>query len=120
MLVASVQISPLWRVLIGSIWLADCLRELKNLHSGNKQLRELVLDSMGNVAAIDVQGDRHELTLLSGSMVLPGLAWLRLRFGNGRCHAELFTGRQLGPETWHRLRLLWNQARDAFGHPPGP
>lgn len=119
-LVAQLPIAPLWRCVIGAIWLADSLRELKNLHHGAARVRALILDSTGNVAATGIDGDRHELTLLTGSMVLPGLAWLRVRFGNGRCHAELFTRSRTGPETWHRLQLLWQQAHESFGHPPGP
>jgi hypothetical protein len=120
LLIANLQISPPWRCAIGAIWLADSLMELRNLHRGTTQVSALILDSRGFVAATDASGCRHELTLLTGSLVLPGLAWLRVRFGSGKCHAELFTRRHAGPETWHRLQLLWHQAREAFGHPPGP
>lgn len=119
-LIASVQISLLWQCVLGLIWLADCAWEINNLYSGNARVQTLMLDSAGNVAAIDGDNDRHELILLTGSMVLPGLAWLRVRFSSGRCHAELFTAKRTGPEAWHRLQLLWHQSRDAFGHPPGP
>jgi hypothetical protein len=119
-LVANLQISPLWRCAIGAIWLAASMRELRDLYRGNNGLSALILDSRGCVAATDADGDRHELTLLSGSMVLPGVAWFRLRSSRGKCHAELFTRQRSGSETWHRLRLLWRQAREAFGHPPRP
>jgi len=119
-LIALLQVSPFWRVIFSSIWLADCWRELGNLGTGAARMRSLVLDSRGFVAAIDRDGDRDELALLTGSMVLPGLAWIRVRFSSGKCHAELFTQQCAGPETWHRLQLLWHQSREAFGHPPGP
>jgi len=119
-LVACLQVAPLWRCLIGSIWLADCVRELRNLHMGQSQLCSLVLDSTGTIAATDRNGDHHELMLRTGSMILPGLAWLRVRYRSGKTHAELFTRTRMEPETWHRLQLLWNQGRDLFGHPPGP
>lgn len=119
-LIAQLEISPLWRGAVGTIWLADSLRELRNLHHGATRVCSLILDSAGNIAATDIDGDQHELTLLTGSMILPRLAWLRVRFRGGRRHAELFTRKRSGPVTWHRLQLLWHQARESFGQTPGP
>jgi len=119
-LIAFLQVAPSWRFVLQAIWLADCARELVNLGSGTGRVRSLVLDSRGFVAAIVNEGDRHELRLLTGSMVLPGLAWIRVGFSDGKCHSELFMRKRTDPETWHRLQLLWHQSREAFGHKPGP
>ena len=119
-LIALLQISPLWRWACGLVWLADGLRELRNQRLGSVQVCSLRLDSRGLVVATDVAGQRHDLTLLTGSVVLPGLAWLRVRFASGLSYAELFTAKRADPGTWHRLQLLWHQAREPFGHQPGP
>ena len=119
-LISFFPVSPLWRFVFSAIWLADCLREIHRLRRGSARIRSIVLDSQGVVATIDDHGIRHASTLLTGSMVLPGLAWIRVNDCNGRRHSDLFTRRRTGPGTWHRLQLLWHQAREAFCHPPGP
>jgi len=119
-LVTQLHIPSPWRGVIGAIWFADSLRELRNLRLGAARVSAVTLNSAGNIAAIDFDGDSHELTLLTGSMVLPGLAWFRVQFTSGRRYAELFSRKRAGPEIWHRLQLLWQQSREVFGHPPGP
>ena len=119
-LVVLLPVAPFWRFVLSAIWVADCLRELRNLRLGRARVRSIVLDSRGLVAGIDCVGDRHELTLQTGCMVLPKLAWLRVKSSAGICHGELFTRRYAGAQTWHRLQLLWHQSREVFGHQPGP
>jgi len=119
-LIAHMQISLAWRFLFVSLWLAVCLREQQQLRRGATRVCLLTLDSDGNITATDADGHRDELQLLSGSIVLPGVAWFRLRFSDGRRHAELFTRGYSGSLRWHRLQLLWQQAHEAFGHRPGP
>ena len=119
-LIAHLQIAAVWRFLIGSIWVAECLREQRNLGFGAARLRSLTLDSDGNVVALDFAGNRDEPTLLTGTMVLPTIAWFRLRYSGGRHHMVLFTRHRSGAAAWHRLQLLWQQAHAVFGHPPGP
>lgn len=120
LLILQMPFAHFWRVLAILVWLAECLREQKNLQSGFSRLRSLSLGSNGAVVATDIAGDRHELILMTGSVVFPCFAWFRLRFSDGACHSELFTGKRSEPLAWHRLQLLWRQAHTAFGHPPGP
>lgn len=119
-LIGLLPIAPFWRYACSVLWLLDGIRELFNLRLGRACVCSIVLDSRGLVTAIDGDGDRHDLTLQTGSMVLAGLAWIRVKSTAGRCHGELFTRRCAGPESWHRLQLLWHQSRKAFGHQPGP
>lgn len=119
-LIVLLPISPIWRFVCSVFWLLDGVRELRKLQLGQARTHALVLNSCGLVAGIDSAGDRHELILRTGSLVLPQLAWIRVKSRSGNCHGELFTRRDTGPETWHRLQLLWHQAREAFGHQPGP
>ncbi|MDA0679362.1 MAG: hypothetical protein O3A13_07215 [Proteobacteria bacterium] len=120
MLITELPISLLWRFALVVIWLGDGLRELRNLHVGAGRVRTLILDSAGNVSALDFEGNAHELRLLTGSMVLPALAWFRLKFESGPCHCLLLIRYRTEPDAWHRLQLLWLQSREFFGHLPGP
>lgn len=120
LLIVSLPIAPLWRIVLLAIWVADCSIELRRLRLGAARVSAIMLNSRGLVTAVDASGDRSELTLLTGSMVLSRLAWIRVRSSAGICHGALFTRRHTGPETWHRLQLLWHQSREAFGHQPGP
>ncbi len=119
-LVALLPVLPAWRLVLGLIWLLDCLRELHSLRLGRARVDTIVLDSKGHIAAIDGYGERLELALLTGSMVLPSLAWIRVKWRDGTGYGELLTRWHAGPENWHRLQLLWHQSREAFRHRPGP
>jgi hypothetical protein len=119
-LLVLLPVSPWWRFVCSVFWLLDGIREFRKLRLGRPGVRAIVLDSRGLVAGIDGYGDRHDLTLQTGSMVLSRLAWIRVQSGTGNCHGELFTRQSAGTETWHRLQLLWHQSRESFGHQPGP
>jgi len=119
-LILLLPLAPLWCFFLGVIWVADCLRELRGLRLGTARVHAVILDSRGLVGGLDRYGKRHELTLLTGSMVLSRLAWIRVKSNVGNSHGVLFTRRRAGPHTWHRLQLLWHQSRGAFGHQPGP
>ena len=119
-LIAMLPVSLVWRFVFSAFWLVDGGRELRDLRRGTARLASVVLDSEGRVMSTDKDGNRQVSELLTGSMVLPGMAWLRLRSAHGGPHGELFTRQRAGLASWHRLQLLWHQARDAFGQRPGP
>jgi len=119
-LIACLDLAPVWRALAAIIWVADCLRELRNLIRGAARVRQLRLDSDGGIIAVDLNGDEAAVTLMTGSLILPELAWLRLRFADRWSYAELLTKKRANIEDWHRLQILWQQARNAFGQTAGP
>lgn len=119
-LICVTQISPFWRYCLALIWLLDCLWQGWHMYRNASGVTGIALDSDGNVTLLGGNGERRQARLLTGTWVLPRLAWLRVRGQDGFCHGELFAARRSGPETWHRLQLLWQQARESFGHPPGP
>jgi hypothetical protein len=77
------------------------------------------LDADGNIAGIGPDGRVEPLTLLSGSIVLKRLAWLRVQFTDGSEYGELLRGDPATDLEWHRLQLLWRHRRTAFGHQEG-
>jgi hypothetical protein len=104
-----------WRLLLALGWSADCLCSLWRLKQGAQALARLRLDSGGNVYVVDHAHSSQPVRLLSGSMVLPGMAWLRLRLADGSRHSELLIGRRVEAERWHRMQLIWQQCRESFG-----
>lgn len=107
------------RILLVLCWLFDSLWELHKLARGFRRIALLRLHSSGAIAAIDHDGCTEQLTLLSGSLVLPRVAWLRLRFADGSKHAELLIRGRTETEAWHGLQLIWQHCRDAFGQTAG-
>lgn len=95
------------------------MRELKAMARGSARLDALRLDAAGNAVGFGPAGGPEPLCLLSGSMVLKRLAWLRLRFADGSTHGELFAGEPGSDPAWHRLQLIWRLNRRAFGRPEG-
>ena len=54
-----------------------------------------------------VGGEWRTASLLSGSLVLPGVAWLRISVGTGPAYGELLTGNPRKNEDWRRLLVIW-------------
>lgn len=77
------------------------------------------MEPSGRVTGVGCGGARQPLELMSGSVVLPRLAWLRVRFPDGLEYGELFfrNGRQ--DEEWRRLQRVWKHGVQAFGGPGG-
>ncbi|MGI9202990.1 MAG: hypothetical protein ACR2Q3_03205 [Woeseiaceae bacterium] len=119
-IIAELRLHPAWRFAGGIVWTVDCLYELKRMMTGIRWLRQITLDSAGGIRALDAVGNDVVLTLRSGSVVLPELAWLRVADNAGRKFTGLFARRRSHARDWHRLQLLWRQSGKTFGHPAGP
>ena len=102
------------RCTVCMLWFVDCGRELMALARGAARISALQLDANGDIFAIGPNGRSEYLVLLSGSVVLSRLAWLRLRFADGSTYAELMTGDPLRDRHWQRLQLIWHISRGAF------
>ena len=105
------------RLLLCLIWLAYCLNEIRNCSRTAASLRLLRLYADGAVSGRFADGEWQQLRMLSGSMVLRRVAWLRLRLPDGLDYGELLSGNARDSRQWHRLQLIWRQNRRAFGRP---
>ena len=112
-------LGPFWRLLLALVWLGESLRELKGFIRGAARLRRIRLDADGNVYGEGPHGRSEALTLLSGSIVLSRLGWLRVRFPDGSCYGELVRGDPTRDLEWQRLQLIWRHGRAAFGRQDG-
>jgi hypothetical protein len=114
MLVICLPLGPAWRGVIGVAWVCDVCRELFNLRTFSTRLHSVRLDQTGHIVADGPDGE-DELTLLSGSLVMPRIAWLRLRFADNCRGAELFRGDMDKDPQWQQFQLIWRQSGGAFG-----
>ena len=120
MLVGHLELPPVWRAALACLWLMDCLWSLGALAQGARRVRKIRLDAAGTIVALGPGGRVEALTLLTGSFVLRRIAWLRVAFPDGSRHAELLVAASEECAAWHRLQLVWQQRREAFGHPLRP
>ena len=95
-------------------WLIVSIRELGRQSRGVHRIRSIRL-GVGEALVIDRQGRQAPVQIMSGSVVLQKVAWLRLRFADGLICGELLRGDAAHNEHWRHLQILWRQGPAAFG-----
>ncbi len=101
---------------LGSCWLLAAAAEIVSLRRSVQRIYRIRIRPDGRVLAVGRAGALHALALLPGSVVLDRLAWLRLRFADGRRGGELLAGDAAENEQWRRFLVIWRQ-RPVFGGP---
>jgi len=114
MLLIHLPLPPWARLGLVMVWLVSQSREISRLARGAGRVREI---RIGNAAAtvVNRQGREEPVQIISGSVVLPRLAWLRLRLPDGLIFGELLRGDPVSNEQWRHLQILWRQGPGTFG-----
>lgn len=102
------------RAMLTIFWIAAAAVEIGSFTRGVARTRRIVLTAEG-AAIIDRRGRRRPVRIMSGSLVLPRLAWLRLRLDDGLIYGELLRGDPASCRQWRRLQILWRQDPGIFG-----
>ncbi len=102
------------RVPLCALWMIDGIRELRRQFRGFDRIRAIRLE-VGEATIIDRLGRRSPVQIMSGSVVLPRLAWLRLKCPDGLICCELLRGDPTTCRQWRHLQILWRQGPGAFG-----
>ncbi len=102
------------RVLLIALWLFTGLRDLGR-HSIGMQRASAIRIQEGEATIMDRQGRQSPVRIMSGSVVLPRLAWLRLRCSDGLIFGELLRGDAATDKQWRHLQILWRQGAGPFG-----
>ncbi len=118
-LIVLMPLAPGWRILFVFAWVGESLRELRGLVRGARRMRLIRMDADGNIAGLGPDGRVEALTLLSGSVVMSRVGWLRVRFPDGSHYGELLRGDPARDPEWQRLQLIWRHGRGAFGRQDG-
>ena len=94
--------------LAGSLaWAAIGWFEIRRLESGNEACRAIRVDSSGEFTILDNAGDPVPARLLTGSVLLRKLGWIRLESQNGQIFLELIRGDARQSQDWRRLQVIW-------------
>ena len=103
----SLPLSVLVRTLASLLWLAMAFVQLRNLRLGYASTLSIRLHEDGGVEVRDEHQQWLPGSLLTGSIVLARLAWLRVRLDNGQEIAELVRCDARESHDWRRLQVIW-------------
>jgi len=119
LLLLGLPLRPELKFLLVCLWLVRCLFELRSQVKAAFRIDRIRICATGSLEGLSGGGAVESLTLLSGSVVLSRVAWLRLRLDDGLQYGELLTGNPRRDQQWRRLQLIWRQHAAAFGGPGG-
>ncbi|MEX2122528.1 MAG: hypothetical protein WD795_01455 [Woeseia sp.] len=118
-LILDLPLLPGPKAAFAALWLCAGLLEFRAQCRGMCRISRIRVDSEGRLRGQTPEGEVEPLQLLTGSVVLRRVAWLRLRFADGAEYGELLTGNARLDEQWRRLQLIWRQRASVFGGPRG-
>ena len=107
------------RILLVPGWIGLVAWELVRQGRGAVRVARIRVFADGEMTVCDRQGRNCCVRLLAGTLVLPGLAWLRLEFPDGNKYGELVAPRTGKDKQWHRFMLIWQQIGPVFGRTGG-
>jgi hypothetical protein len=96
-----------WRFAASCLWLLVSERELRVIANGHKRYTGIRIDANGDTALLTPDGAHLPVKLLTGSVVLPSLAWLRFKGSDGCRGVELITRKSPENKAWRRLQVIW-------------
>lgn len=103
------------RLILAVAWLVHSGLELYGRARASLRVASITINTRGQIRITDATGEAVLAELLAGTVVISKLAWLRMRFADGRQYAELLRGDPLKDIQWHRFQLIWQQRRQTFG-----
>ena len=94
-------------------WCAFTIRELLVLYRAWRNCLAIRITADGGAAVLGADDEWRTAELISGSVLLSRLGWIRLRVAGGPCFGELLRGRRREDRDWRRLQVIWRH----FGGP---
>lgn len=113
-LLIRLPVSAWLRAALAALWLAACIWEIGRFSRSIQRIKSIRL-GIGEAEIINRRGRREPVQIMSGSVVLPRLAWLRLKCPDGLICGELLRGNPASNQHWRRLQILWRQGPGTFG-----
>ena len=106
-LILTLDLSVAIRAAGSLLWLTVGKLELCRVQSGFDDCTAVRVHADGRIEARNANSEWQSCKLLSGSIVLRNLAWLRLQPSSGPALAEPFRGCVRGSHDWRRLQVIW-------------
>lgn len=88
-------------------WAILCWREQARFRHAYRRVLRLRMSCDGDLKVLDRNGKWLTARLLSGSVLLRRLGWMRIRTEDGHVFAELVGGRCRHDADWRRLQVIW-------------
>ena len=107
--ILSLELPVAARVVGSLLWLALGKVELVRLQRGFDACAAMRVHADGRIEVLDGTDQWRPCELLSGSMVLRNLAWIRLQSSSGSVLAELYCGNVRDSQDWRRLQVIWRR-----------
>lgn len=117
LLVLALPVPATLRTMLALLFTASCWLEFRNQRRGMARIDQLRITSAGHLEGSGPGGEHVPLELLTGSMLLSGCAWFRLRFPDGTVSGEWLMPGRGESEQWRMLQLIWRQSAGRLGRP---
>jgi hypothetical protein len=114
-LIADVSAGLSWRLLLAVCWCCDAALSLYRFRRALTRLAAIRIGPDG-LQVLRQDGRRFDARLLTGTMIMPRLAWLSMIGADGIRYQELVLASRTDPAEWHRLQLVWQLRDGSFGH----
>ena len=89
------------------VWILIGRFELRRLEGGFETCRAIRIESSGDAMILNSEENWVPARLLTGSVLLRRLAWIRLQDQSGRIFLELISGDARQSQNWRRLQVIW-------------
>ena len=89
------------------VWVVIGRFELRRLTQGFEACRVIRIDSSGEITILDSDDNWVPARLLTGSVLLRKLGWMRLQDQSGQIILELIRGDARQSQDWRRLQVIW-------------
>ncbi len=105
-IIAYLPLALQWRAAGAAAWLSASAFEWILVARAYRDSRSYTVFADGSIDIESAGGARMAAVFAAGSVVLPGIAWLRLRAADGRQWGELIRGNSGEDEDWRRFQVI--------------
>jgi hypothetical protein len=89
------------------VWVLIGRFELRRLEQGFDACKAVRIHSSGEAMILCNDDNWVPARLMTGSVLLRRLAWIRLKDQSGRIFVELISGDARQSQNWRRLQVIW-------------
>lgn len=104
--IVALPLNALWRLLLSTAWLVVTGIEMALLLAAYRKSTGYRLYADGSIDVMTSGGRQRRASVAAGGVVLPGIAWLRIRLPGGRCWGELIADNPRKNKDWRRLQVI--------------